>query len=106
MKKIINSLLLLFLLILANCTTQNGQNNEANPNQDTENEPTMLQCEKSGGFWNECGSPCAGTGAEICIQVCRAQCECGGEQEFKCPEGYRCRLGGKIKDEIGVCVKG
>lgn len=66
---------------------------------------TKLQCTKSGGSWNECGSPCAGTGAEFCIQVCSPQCECGGSAAFKCPEDYKCRLSGKIADEAGVCVK-
>jgi len=66
---------------------------------------TPEQCEQSGGNWNECGSPCAGTDAEMCIQVCQAQCECGGIAGFSCPEGYKCRLTGKISDEMGVCVK-
>ena len=62
-------------------------------------------CEKYGGEWDECGSPCAGTNAEICIQMCQAQCECGGIAGFKCPQGYKCKLSGKIADEIGVCVR-
>ena len=62
------------------------------------------ECNNTGGNWNECGSPCAGTGAEVCIQVCKAQCECGGIAGFKCPAGYRCRLSGKKADEMGVCV--
>lgn len=66
---------------------------------------TKLQCEKARGHWNECGSPCAGTGAEFCIQVCSEQCECSGIAGFLCPEGYKCRLSGKIADELGVCVK-
>lgn len=65
---------------------------------------TPEQCQEAGGSWNECGSPCAGTDAEMCIQVCQAQCECNGK-EFSCPEGYKCRLTGKISDEMGVCVR-
>ncbi len=61
-------------------------------------------CEEAGGSWNECGSPCAGTNAEVCIQMCSAQCECGGIAGFTCPDGYKCRLSGKVADEIGVCV--
>lgn len=66
---------------------------------------TKLQCINAGGSWNDCGSPCAGTDAEFCIQVCQAQCECGGISG-NCPAGYKCRLTGKIADEIGVCIKG
>ena len=66
---------------------------------------TKRECINAGGNWNECGSPCAGTDAEYCIQVCSQQCECGGIAGFKCPEGYKCRLTGKIADELGVCVK-
>lgn len=65
---------------------------------------TKLQCANSNGKWNECGSPCAGTGAEFCIQLCSPQCECGGIAGFKCPPGYKCRLSGKTAGEIGVCV--
>ncbi len=61
-------------------------------------------CRQAGGNWNECGSPCAGTDAEFCIQVCQAQCECGGIAGFTCPVGYDCRLSGKTADEIGVCI--
>src|SRR3989338_7400742 len=66
---------------------------------------TKQQCNGSGGYWNECGSPCAGTDAEMCIQVCQVQCECGGIAGFSCPKGYKCRLTGKIADERGVCIK-
>ncbi len=67
---------------------------------------TKQQCIEAGGNWNECGSPCAGTDADFCIQVCQVQCECGGIAGFRCPEGYKCRLSGKIADEMGVCVRG
>ncbi|MBI3027066.1 hypothetical protein HYY70_03045 [Candidatus Woesearchaeota archaeon] len=66
---------------------------------------TAEQCSKAGGHWNECGSACSGTGAEICIQVCVPQCECGGIAGFRCPHGFRCKLSGRFTDEIGVCVK-
>ena len=65
-----------------------------------------IQCTQSKGNWNDCGSPCAGTNAKFCIEVCSPQCECGGIVGFKCPSGYKCRLSGKIADELGVCVKG
>lgn len=65
---------------------------------------TKKQCSDAKGNWNDCGSPCAGTGAEFCIQVCSAQCECGGIAGFNCPDGFKCRLAGKIADELGVCV--
>lgn len=65
---------------------------------------TKAKCTEAKGNWNECGSPCAGTGTEFCIQVCSQQCECGGIAGFKCPVGYKCRLTGKIADELGVCV--
>ena len=63
------------------------------------------QCEQAFGHWNECGSPCAGTGADFCIEMCQVQCECGGIAGFGCPEGYQCRLSGNIADEMGVCIK-
>ena len=66
---------------------------------------SKLECTQSKGSWNDCGSPCAGTSSEFCIQVCSPQCECGGIAGFKCPAGYKCRLTGKIPDEIGVCVR-
>ena len=66
---------------------------------------TKKQCAEARGHWNDCGSPCAGTGAEICIEVCQAQCECSGIAGFNCPQSYKCRLSGKIADEMGVCVK-
>jgi len=62
-------------------------------------------CESAKGNWNECSSPCLGTGSDTCIQVCVAQCECGGIAGFECPDEYNCRLSGKIADEMGACVK-
>ena len=113
--------MLLLLFLISSCKPQEAPKKGPfcgdNVCQDNENEDgckadcggfegiTKSQCTKAGGNWNDCGSPCAGTGAEICIQVCQAQCECGGIAGFSCPEGYKCRLSGKIKDEMGVCVK-
>jgi len=67
---------------------------------------TKQQCNDAGGHWNECGSPCAGTDADFCIEMCLTQCECGGIAGFGCPEGFKCRLTGTIADEMGVCVEG
>ena len=69
------------------------------------NEMDEELCEKSRGNWNECSSPCLGTGEQICIDMGVAQCECGGIAGFGCPDGYNCRLSGKIADEMGACVK-
>ncbi|MDP3766247.1 MAG: hypothetical protein Q8R04_07075 [Nanoarchaeota archaeon] len=66
---------------------------------------TNKQCSDAKGNWNDCGSPCAGTGSEFCIQMCQAQCECGGIAGFNCPKGFKCRLTGKIADEMGACIK-
>ena len=62
------------------------------------------QCQEAGGNWNECGSPCAGTGADFCIELCQVQCECSGIAGFACPKDFKCRLSGKIADEMGVCI--
>ena len=62
-------------------------------------------CKSYGGNWNECSSPCLGTDSAVCIGVCVAQCECGGIAGFNCPKDYKCRLAGKIADELGVCYK-
>ena len=66
---------------------------------------TKQQCQDAGGHWNTCGSPCAGTDADFCIEICQVQCECSGIAGFSCPEGFKCRLSGKIADEIGVCIE-
>lgn len=119
MKKII-IILLFLLLVIASCEQEmpkKGPFCGDNICQDNEKESgcaadcggldgmTKKQCIEAKGKWNDCGSPCAGTDAEFCIQVCSAQCECD-DAKYKCPEGYKCRLSGKIKNEIGVCVKG
>lgn len=113
--------IVLLLFLISGCKPQEGPTNELfcgdNVCQGNEKESgckedcggfegiTKLQCTKAGGSWNGCGSPCSGTGAEFCIQICQAQCECGGIAGFKCPDSYKCRLTGKIADEMGVCVK-
>lgn len=118
MKK--TTVLFLFLVIfIIGCNTQQTKEPFCGDNVCQENEKencpadcggfegiTKLQCQKAGGNWNECGSPCAGTDAEFCIQVCSQQCECSGIAGFNCPAGYKCRLTGKIADELGVCIKG
>lgn len=98
------AVLLAFLLAAAACEDTSLPPKENDLPQ--KEELTQEQCKAAGGNWNECGSPCAGTDAEMCIQVCSPQCECGGIAGFSCPESYKCRLTGKIADEMGVCVKG
>ena len=83
MKKII----LLSLIFFIGCTNINI--------------PQNLTEETCTGFWNECSSPCLGTDADYCIQVCKAQCECF--DDFKCPRGYECKVGSF--SEKGVCVR-
>ena len=58
-------------------------------------------CESNNGKWNECGSTCAGTGAEFCIEVCVEQCECN--EEYKCPNNFECKI--TENDEFGVCIE-
>ena len=107
MKKGLFILFLFGIFLMVSC--QNIETKQDLPVEQPKNEIahgiTQEQCKQSGGNWNECGSPCAGTNAEVCIQVCETQCQCGGIAGFKCPEGYKCRLSGKIADEMGVCVK-
>ncbi len=67
-------------------------------------ELTPETCAAGGGQWTECGSPCVGTDAEVCITVCEAQCQCGGFAGWTCPQGYTCRLTGRIADELGKCI--
>ena len=108
MKKILSIALVLALIVLG-CTEEKPDNG-TKPEEPIKEQPkgfegiTEQQCIEAGGHWNECGSPCAGTDAEICIQMCQVQCECGGIAGFNCPKGYKCRLSGKIIDEMGVCV--
>ena len=113
MKKAIFVLLFLGIFLLVSC--QPSSDDTVSVDRGDLPEPTnenlgfagisKKQCEQANGLWNECGSPCAGTDADFCIEICQVQCECGGIAGFNCPEGYKCRLTGKIADEIGVCVK-
>ena len=112
MKKIMLIALMLLVLVIG-CTeiesgdiTQKDQKDSKNEEKTGFDGITEQQCKETNGYWNECGSPCAGTDAEMCIQVCQAQCECGGIAGFGCPERYKCRLTGKIADEMGVCIRG
>ena len=106
------SFLVIFLFAIAACNDQPADNTDEGAIDETPTETgsgfegiSEKQCKDAGGSWNECGSPCAGTDAEVCIQMCRTQCECGGIAGFSCPQGYNCKLSGKIVDEMGVCVK-
>jgi len=101
MGKIILVYLLVILMFIAGCKTLEVPKE---PQETGFAGITKQQCIEANGNWNECGSPCAGTDAEVCIQMCQVQCECGGIAGFNCPEGYKCRLTGKIADEMGVCV--
>lgn len=92
-----NKIILLIILILISIGIINQTTKTKEINKET--------CEKVNGYWNECGSACAGTDTELCIQVCVPQCECGGIAGFGCPKDYHCRLSGKIVDEMGVCIK-
>jgi hypothetical protein len=91
MKKVI--LLVILVFIISSCST-----NEIG-------EITSESCADNGGHWNECGSPCAGTGSDFCIEICEPICECGGIAGFGCPKGYTCQLSGKIVDEMGKCIQ-
>ncbi len=59
------------------------------------------ECSLNGGFWNECGSACAGKVTQFCTMQCVAQCECGFE-DYKCPREYLCRQ--EKGAERGVCI--
>ena len=116
MKSKIIPLLVIFLLAITSCnqdnkmvkntSTDNGTANDI-PNKNYSNFGGISkeQCIEAKGHWNECESPCVGTNAEVCIEMCLAQCECGGIAGFGCPKGYICKLSGKIMDEMGICVK-
>ena len=106
---------LCFMLIIVGCGKENTTNDtnepitlnkSVNQSQTGFEGITKQQCVQAGGNWNECGSPCSGTNADFCVEMCQVQCECGGFVGFKCPKGYKCRLSGKKADEIGVCVEG
>ena len=104
--------LILLIVFLAGCATEKDdtvtkkRSDEVITDEDVGFEGvTKQQCQEAGGNWNECGSPCAGTGSNFCIEICQIQCECGGIAGFNCPDGFKCRLSEKIADEMGVCVE-
>lgn len=108
MKGSISILTILSLIFISSCTQVSfEESTEGALEESMEKNIAMEQelCKSQGGYWNECGSPCLGTDAEYCIEVCEEHCECGGIAGFNCPGGYRCRLTGKIADELGVCIK-
>lgn len=92
MKKTI-LIILVLILFISGC--------EIKGNEEVEIASDKELCEKAGGIWNECGSPCTGTDAEYCVMMCRAQCECN--YDHKCPENYKCKI--TSKEKFGVCVK-
>ncbi len=100
MKNYIKLLLFASVLLISSCSLISRENNGLPLGK----EITKELCNSGGGNWNDCSSPCIGTDAEMCIEVCVAQCECGGIAGFNCPEGYKCRLSGKIADEMGACI--
>tara|TARA_Y100000310_G_C20190682_1_gene582353 strand:- start:137 stop:454 length:318 start_codon:yes stop_codon:yes gene_type:complete len=105
MKKIILFLVVVLVFVLISCSgVQIPDDGLGGSGSDDTTEMSPSFCEEAGGKWNECGSPCAGTDAEICATVCSPQCECGGIAGFGCPENFECKLSGKVVDEIGVCV--
>ncbi len=97
--------LVILMIFFAGCQANLSAEEPEKPEKPAVKEMSKELCDEFGGSWNECGSPCAGTDADYCIQVCQAQCECGGIAGFNCPEGFKCRLTGKIADEMGVCIK-
>ena len=105
MKKILILLMVIPVLIVGCETVEEPEEGPAeDPKEVGFAGITEQQCEQANGYWNECGSPCAGTDSDFCIQVCQVQCECSGIAGFGCPEGFNCRLSGKIADEMGVCI--
>jgi hypothetical protein len=100
--------LTLYILLVAGCAKQVPPTDiQVPPSEIRAGAQDMNQeiCKKAGGNWNECSSACLGTGADVCMQVCVAQCECGGIAGFRCPAGYDCKLTGKVADELGACKK-
>lgn len=104
-------LFLSLILLLTSCSTTENVVQPAPNDNNQEPLPTELPkemtpelCESARGKWTECGSPCAGMGEKFCIEMCEEMCQCGGIAGFGCPDGYHCRLSGKIADEMGKCV--
>ena len=118
MKKIIFALAI--VLFLSGCSLyfskERALSSDA-PQQDNRDLPSTSGCEglaclempetlclESGGKWNDCGSPCLGTNAEVCIEMCSAQCECG-QNQYHCPDGFTCRLVDSFEKSLGVCIQ-
>lgn len=68
----------------------------------------QARCEKAGGKWTECGSPCHGKPGEVCVTVCEAQCLCGGASKWTCPADLTCQdyEPANSASGIGVCRAG
>ncbi len=67
---------------------------------------TKAVCEAAKGHWTECGSPCHGKQNEVCVQVCEAQCLCGGIAGWQCPSKLTCTdydPSPTTPDALGVC---
>jgi len=67
---------------------------------------TKATCEATKGHWVDCGSPCHGQHAEVCIEMCEPQCLCGGIAGWQCPANTICtdwEPGQQVPDAIGVC---
>lgn len=95
------SFLVAIVLLVSSCNVNRDNNPKPEPIPKSMSEEL---CKAARGHWNDCSSPCIGTDAEYCIEVCVAQCECSGIAGFGCPEGYKCRLAGKYPDEMGACI--
>ncbi|HEU0051014.1 MAG TPA: GerMN domain-containing protein [Patescibacteria group bacterium] len=70
---------------------------------------SKADCEAAHGHWTDCGSPCHGKNTDTCIQVCEAQCLCGGIAGWQCPKDFTCTdydPGPNVPDALGVCRKG
>lgn len=68
----------------------------------------QVRCEKAGGKWTECGSPCHGKPGEVCATVCEAHCLCGGASKWTCPTDLTCQdyEPANSANGIGVCRTG
>lgn len=75
---------------------------QTEPTKPIPKDEKQLTCEKAGGKWIDCGSPCHGSPAgTVCIKMCEAQCLCGGSSAWTCPKDLDCQ--NKDEQGIGVC---
>lgn len=70
----------------------------------------QLSCERAGGLWASCGSPCHGHRQDgtVCAEVCEPQCLCGGLKGWACPTSFVCtdyEPSAQTPDAMGVCRK-